>query len=39
MKIYCGKEAFSEKESQALRDYALSIKDSIEVYISLHSFR
>ena len=36
--IYCGKKAFSEKESQALRDYALSIKDSLAVYISLHSF-
>lgn len=36
--IYCGNKAFSEKESQALRDYAISIKNSLHVYLSLHSF-
>jgi len=36
--IYCGSGPFSENESKALRDYAISIKNSLEVYISLHSF-
>lgn len=36
--IYCGKSAFSEKETQAFRDYILSIKDSLGAYVGFHSF-
>ncbi|RWS03381.1 carboxypeptidase B-like protein [Dinothrombium tinctorium] len=36
---YCGKKAFSEKESQAIRDHVLSIKKSkLKAFFSVHSF-
>ncbi|RWS23254.1 carboxypeptidase B-like protein, partial [Leptotrombidium deliense] len=35
---YCGKKAFSEKESQLLRDYVLRIKNKLSAYFSLHNF-
>lgn len=36
--IYCGKTAFSEKESEALKNYILALGPNLQAYISLHSF-
>ncbi|KAJ8950616.1 hypothetical protein NQ318_010815 [Aromia moschata] len=36
--IYAGYTAFSEVETQALRDYLMAYKDDIKLYIAIHSY-
>ncbi|XP_013782742.1 carboxypeptidase B-like [Limulus polyphemus] len=36
--IYCGEYAFSEKETQAIRDALLAIKSQIKAFFSFHSY-
>jgi len=36
--VYPGKKAFSEKNTQAMRDYLLKHKSNIKLYLSFHSY-
>ncbi|KAK0073986.1 hypothetical protein PV325_008920 [Microctonus aethiopoides] len=36
--IYAGPNAFSENETQALRDFVLANSNTIKVYLTLHSY-
>ncbi|RWS27284.1 carboxypeptidase B-like protein [Leptotrombidium deliense] len=36
--VYCGAYGFSERETQAVRDYVFSIEDRLKVYFDLHAF-
>ncbi|XP_011505753.1 PREDICTED: carboxypeptidase B-like [Ceratosolen solmsi marchali] len=36
--IYIGREAFSEAETKAFRDFVLPLQDKITTYVSLHSY-
>ena len=35
---YCGSKAFSETESKAVSDFVTKHKDTIKIFISLHSY-
>lgn len=35
---YPGESEFSEKETQHLRDFLLSIKDKLSIYLTFHSY-